>query len=684
MNEIYVDHGIGGKNGQVSDEVFFRKVKAARDTGRLLLDKALANIASRVKTNPRSGTPVVVFNDLSWKRSDAVEVLLPPTMTGPVAVTDQAGREIPSQLTTLGLADEIDVAAAAQGAKATASSELSPPYGAENAINGRWAVRDPDPTLGGSDQWRSAGNALAPQWLEIDFGQPRAIHEVVVRHDGVMGAFREETRNNTSDFEIQGANSADGPWTDLVPPVIGNRASLTTHHFGPTTIRFLRLLVQRGCQRDGDPGARIYEVQAFAKQPAAARKLVFVAQEVPSLGYQTYYLAPKKSRDIAPPGAGDNVCESRFYRVTLAPGGIRAIYDKQLKRELLDTTQLLGGEVFTLLSVAQTNRDLGTDAGEFGAVPLPVMDASFDRVANHQPRWSVLEDGPVRVVYGLEQPMSNTTVRQRVIIWRQIKRLDCEVDLAGFNGELWREFRMALPLALSRPKLTYEVPMGTVEIGKDEIPTTGGHAYGSLNYYQQCREIHPRQMRDFVDASDAGGGLTLSSSVSVFDWIDPTGGAPGNPLLQPVLLASRKSCNGEGVWYPQAGDHAYRFSITSHAGDWREGWKDGIAANHPMIPVLANAVSGAELPTELSFASISADNVLVSTIKKAEDNDNVILRLYDLEGKDSQLTARFFRPVKSAEHTSLIEEDPQPVGVTDGYPRFQVGHHAIETYQLHF
>ena len=683
LDEIYVDHGIGGNNGHISDEIFYRKVKSARDTAGALLDKALANIAAQVKTDVRAGTPVIVFNDLSWKRSDAVEMILPATMTGPVVVTDRAGHEVPSQFTSLGLPDEADVAAAALGARATANSALSPEYGPGNAINGRWAVRDPDPALGGSDEWRSASNAVAPRWLAIDFGQPRTIHKVVLRHDGSMGVFHDETRNNTSDFEIQGADSAEGPWTDLVAPVVGNRASLTTHLFAPQTMRFLRLLIHRGSQPEGDLGARIYEVQAFASEPARTRKLIFVANDVPPLGYKTYYLVARAGRNTAPPAVGGNGCENSFYRVTLAPGGIGAIYDKQLKRELLTTGKFLGGEVFTMLSVAPNNRRLGTDAGEFGAIPLPVMDASFDRVANHNPRWSLLENGPVRAVYGLEQPLSNTTVRQRVLVWHQIKRIDCEVDLAGFNGELWREFRMALPLAMDRPTIVYQVPMATVEIGKDEIPTTGGHAYGSLNYFQLCRDIHPRQVQDFVDASDAQGGLTMSSSVSVFDWIDPTAGTPGNPLLQPVLLASRKSCNGSGVWYPQAGNHFYRFPITSHAGGWRNGWKDGIAANHPLIPTLARAVSGAALPPELSFASVSADNVVVSTIKKAEDDDSVVLRLYDLEGKDSPVSVHLFRPVKSAEKTSLIEEDPRAASVSKGSLQFQMGHHAIETYQLH-
>ena len=323
------------------------------------------------------------------------------------------------------------------------------------------------------------------------------------------------------------------------------------------------------------------------------------------------------------------------------------------------------------------------DAGEAGAVVQPVMDASFDRVAAHKPEWKLVEKGRLRMVWQLEQPLADTTVRQRVILWNCIKRLDCQVDLQGFNGRLWREFRMALPLAMEKPKLAYEVPMGVVEIGKDELPTSGGLAYGGLNYFQQCRDIRPREVQDFVDASDEHGGLTMSSSVSVFDWVDPTTNAQTGTVLQPVLLASRKSCNGQGVWYPQAGDHTFSFSLTTHEGGWRNGRKPGIAANHPLqVVVNTQPAAGAFLPPFMSFASVSANNVIISTIKKCEDDDSVILRAYDIDGKDSTAAVKLFQPAKSAAHTSLIEEDGKPLMVKNGMAALSVGHHAIETIKL--
>lgn len=678
MDALYVDHGIGGNNGHITDELFFRKVESARKAGRAILDRALVSIASRVKPHSRRGMPVVVFNDLSWSRSGAVELAVPETMTGPVHVVDAEGKEVASQLTALGNPDEINVAAAAAGAKASASSIFFDDYGAENAIDGTWAVSEPHPEVGASEKWNST--EAGPHALTVDFGQVRTIHKVVIRHQGVLGKFGEDSRHNTVDFNIQGADSSNGPWIDLVAPVTGNTASLTTHPFAPKSLRYLRLYITKGAV--GDSFARIFEIQAFAKADVQPEKLLFVAQDVPALGYKTYYLAPGAPKTPAQAVTGT---EDSFYRVALVPGGIKSIFDKKQNRELLDTGKFLGGEVFTMLSVAENNRGAGTDAGEFRRVPLPVMDASFDRVATYQPEWKLLERGPVRTVYGLEQPMRNTTVRQRMVMWHPLGRIDCEVDLKEFNGEPWREFRMALPLALNTPQLVYEVPMGVVEIGKDEIPTTGGHAYGGLVYDQPCRDIRPRLVQNFVDASDATGGLTMSTSVSVFDWQDPTDEASKSTVLQPVLLASRKSCNGSGNWYPQAGDHRFRFSLTAHEGGWRNGRKSGIQANHELMAVVgAKAAERMMLPAEQSFFSVSADHVIISTVKKCEDDDSVIARVYDMEGKNSLVVLRAPVKIRKAARTNIIEEEGESLRVKKGAVEFPVGHHAIETVKFSF
>lgn len=670
--EILPDHGWGGKDGYITDILFKNTSEFARDEGRQILDDAARDIAGRVKTNPARGKPVVCFNALSWKRSDPVVVDLPDER--PYSVLDPTGKEVRSQITTAEEPDEVNVAAASAGAKATADSSAGPAFGPEKAIDGQWSRLD-------TDRWVS-GPGAGPHWLVVDFGRPRTVHRVVIRHEGSLGAFRDEEAFNTSDFQLQSGDGPDGPWADLLPPVAGNKDVLTTHDFPARTFRYLRLLVTKGGAKEGEP-ARIFEILAYEKNTAKRRKLLFTAQDVPSVGYKTYTLAAGKASPPAKSGPWRNVYENAFYRIELAPGGIRQIRDKALGRDLLATDKFLGGEVFTMQSV-------GNGAGEFGAVQQPTMEG-FDKLSLHKPAWKLLESGPVRTVFALEQPLPDCTVQERVALYNQVKRIDFEVSLLQWNGRKWREFRMALPLNMPKGKVAYEVPMGVVEIGKDELPTTGGLAYGSLNYYEKCADIRPREVQRFVSASDDRAGVTLSSCVAVFDYRDPTPNPVSYPVLQPVLLASRKSCHGEGNWYLQPGDHFYRFSLTSHAPGWRNGYRTALQACAPLLPVLAAGGAGSSgrppartgsLPAERSFLSFSAGNVLLSTLKKSEDDDSAVLRCYDMEGKDSRPAIRAFVPFARAEHTNIIEEDGKPLPVAGGALRLPVGHHAIETVKL--
>lgn len=78
-SKIYPDHGWGGKEGQSTDDTFLEKFEEAKQKGDNLLNGAMQKIASNITTDKSKGIPVVVFNSLSWIRSDIVttEIKLP-------------------------------------------------------------------------------------------------------------------------------------------------------------------------------------------------------------------------------------------------------------------------------------------------------------------------------------------------------------------------------------------------------------------------------------------------------------------------------------------------------------------------------------------------------------------------------------------------------------------------------
>jgi len=420
---------------------------------------------------------------------------------------------------------------------------------------------------------------------------------------------------------------------------------------------------------------------AFSRDPKTER-VEFVARDVPPAGYATYYvktIGGEAQKSVPVVSASPDVYENAFYKALFIGGGLRSLYDKRLGREVLKTDKFLGFEVFTMRSV-------GNGAGEFGRVQAPTMEG-FDSLGRRGPRWSFVpaESGPVKDVFLLRQRMSDCTVEERLIFFKTIKRIDCEVALLGWDGSPYREYRLAVPVAAGAAgrQIVYEVPMGVVEVGKSEAKGTGGPAYGSLVYDQEMSEIRPREVQRFLSAGDGSFGVTLTTSVAVNDYADPTDGPVGYPVLQAVLLASRRSCHGQGNWYLQEGDHRYFFSLTTHESGWRNGYKDGIGAAHELRGVLpASAGSKAGLPERESFLNFSAGNILIGTVKKAEDDNGVILRCYDLEGRTADVRLGGSLRWAGAETTNIIELEPKPLPAGKDGIAFKVGPFSIETLKL--
>ena len=145
----------------------------------------------------------------------------------------------------------VNVARRELGSTAEASSVYGPGYEAGNVLDGRWQVRE-------TDKWNSAKD-VTPHWLRIDLGREWSIRKIVIRHEWKGAA--------SSDFRVQRADSADGPWTDLVAPVVANSAEITMHEFAPAVTRHVRLFISKAEQGANTYG-RIFEVEAYAEAEA--------------------------------------------------------------------------------------------------------------------------------------------------------------------------------------------------------------------------------------------------------------------------------------------------------------------------------------------------------------------------------------------------------------------------------
>ena len=356
--------------------------------------------------------------------------------------------------------------------------------------------------------------------------------------------------------------------------------------------------------------------------------------------------------------------ENPFYKISFENGGINQVFDKEFNKNLFTTDSFKVGDVYTMQSV-------GNGAGEFGDIQQPSLEG-FEKASAVKSTWKIIENGPVYTTYHIEQEIRGAIAQQEVTIYHNLKRIYFKNSLRNWTGELFREFRTAFPINMDKPEIAHEVPFGRVRVGKDEIKTAGER------YTPLCKDVHPRAIIDWISATDNEISVTLSSSVAAADWVDPTALESNKAVLQNILLASRTSCHWQGNEYSQAGNHYYQNVFTSNKANTIEGQKIAKQKNEPIqVVVYPDNIVGASLPETASFFSIDAEDVMVTTIKKAEDTEDMIVRMYNTKDSNEQVNISSFFKLKDFKQTNIIEENPTAVS-----PQLKVGKYAIETFSI--
>lgn len=352
--------------------------------------------------------------------------------------------------------------------------------------------------------------------------------------------------------------------------------------------------------------SQLENVSYYPDQTIERAKVCFVPKNIPAFGLSTFYLNPTVKQRISSFTA-NNLIENSFYRIELTNGGIKQIWDKATNVPLLNTEKFLGGEVISLHSK-------GNGAGEFDAVQQPDME-DFDKISLHAKEWVLVSDGEVYSAYKLRTPIRHAMVELVLRVYHQTKKIDMDVSLLNWEEVMFREFRQMWPLAQKKSEVSYEVPYGVVTVGKDEMPGAAGE-----RYYVENKKQHPRGIGNWISASDDKTTVVMSSSVAVADYIDPTDQPVDYTILQPILLASRKSCHHLGNDYTQPGDHHYHFSISSFAStDENKRESFGLSANEPLQYVY-NPFPYSNRPLFERTSFVTADNpkIIVTALKSVK------------------------------------------------------------------
>jgi len=188
--------------------------------------------------------------------------------------------------------------------------------------------------------------------------------------------------------------------------------------------------------------------------------------------------------------------------------------------------------------------------------------------------------------------------------------------------------RACFPLAVENPQAHFEIPCGLIQRPADgeEVPAL-----------------------TWADLSGDSGGATLVNDSKY-------GHSVSEDEIRLTLL--RSSYDPDPL--PELGRHQIRYALVPHTGPFDPigATRAGYAFNHPPIPV-GTTVHEGDLPPEASAMEVLTPNVVLSGLKQAEDDGAVIVRLYELEGKQTEAKVRISPfladPDSEAVETDLLE-----------------------------
>jgi alpha-mannosidase len=378
----------------------------------------------------------------------------------------------------------------------------------------------------------------------------------------------------------------------------------------------------------GAGGDQLVNTIGFARREVADGRLV----EAPPYGFA----APAEPDDeVTLDGL---VLENRHLRVELsAEGTVTSVVDKRSGRETLTAP----ANRFELYE----DRPVAFDAWDIDPFHLETR-----RDCPPAEGWEVVTESPLRAEIAFEHPVGDAS---RL---RQAVRLDAGARRLEFHTQVdWHEehalLKVAFPVAVRAPNATYEMPFGYAE-----RPT----------HYSTSREAAQYEVpgHRFADLSEHGFGVAVLTD-SKYGY-----SCYGNEL-RVSLLRAPKSPDPEA----DVGRHEFVYALLPHAGGWREAGvvAESIRFNTPLRSV------GVGAPWTASFAAVDDPNLVLDTIKCAEDSDALVLRLYEAHGARGIARLRLGFPFAQARLASILEEARAPLHVRDGALEIPYRPHAIAT-----
>lgn len=275
-----------------------------------------------------------------------------------------------------------------------------------------------------------------------------------------------------------------------------------------------------------------------------------------------------------------------------------------------------------------------------------------------------------RAGFEIVKRFRKSTICQRIFLYNELPRVDFETSVDWHQQNV--VMKVAFPVDVNTAKATYDIQFGNIERTHHENTSWDEARFESCGH-------------KWADISDGGYGLALMNDCKYgYSVIDDTTiqlsllRGSLNPVNQPFRGEKNEGHNDQGM-------HHFVYSILPHKGDFRTGEvvKHAYALNNP-LQVTPTAGCSGTLPSEFSFVSADKENVVVESVKRAEESGDIIVRMFDAYNRKEKVTVSFGANVKKVFVCDLLEHEERELPVENNKVVLAVSNYEIVTLKLCF
>ncbi|MGL5822075.1 MAG: alpha-mannosidase [Sarcina sp.] len=382
-------------------------------------------------------------------------------------------------------------------------------------------------------------------------------------------------------------------------------------------------------------------------QKVEDNKAIFFAKNVPANGHKSFKVVEATNIVDATVTLTNQVAENAFVKISFDDKGqIVSFIDKKANREILKDGAI-GNEI-----QAFEDKPMCFDNWDIDIYYKEKM-WKIDDVQNIE----VVENGPVRSTLKIERKFLESTIVQKVYVYTDLGRIDFDTVVD------WKEkdvlVKAAFPVDMNTNEATYEIQYGNVT-----RPTHNNTSWDVAGF-EVCGH-------KWADLSEGDFGVSLLNNSKYGHDIKD-----GNMRL--TLLKS--SCDPN----PDADKeiHNFVYSIYTHEGTWKEAGTTERAyeLNNPLVAVVEEAHAG-ELASNVSMVKLDKENVMIEVIKKAEDTDHLVVRMYEFHNKRTNVSMEFYKEIAEICECNLMERDLETLEADSNKVSFTIKPYEIKTFKF--